>query len=125
MKILTVIQARINSTRLPAKVMLPLAEKPLLVRMVERVKNAALSGTVIVATTTDEADNKIEELCHAENIFCYRGHPIDLLDRHYQAAVYYQADLVLKIPSDCPLIDAKIIDKLNFQNDLIVGSFFN
>ncbi|HKC67136.1 MAG TPA: glycosyltransferase family protein [Bacteroidia bacterium] len=120
MKILTVIQARINSTRLPAKVMLPLAEKPLLVRMVERVKNAALSGTVIVATTTDAADNKIEELCHAENIFCYRGHPIDLLDRHYQAAVYYQADLVLKIPSDCPLIDAKIIDKaIGFYMDNI------
>lgn len=110
MKITTVIQARINSTRLPGKVMLPLAGKPLLVRMVERVKRAKLSGTIIVATTTNEVDNEIEQLCKAENILCFRGHPTDLLDRHYQTALYYEADVVLKIPSDCPLIDPKIID---------------
>jgi spore coat polysaccharide biosynthesis protein SpsF len=120
MKIATIIQARINSTRLPGKVMLPLSGKPLLVRMVERVKNAALSGTVLVATTTEPADNEIEKLCYAENIPCFRGHPSDLLDRHYQAALYYQADIVLKIPSDCPLIDSKIIDDvINFYKDHI------
>ncbi len=112
MKIITIIQARTNSTRLPGKVMLPLAGKSLLVRMVERVKSAKLSGTVIVATTTDKADNNIEELCDAENIFCFRGHPTDLLDRHYKTALYYTADVILKIPSDCPLIDSKIIDKV-------------
>lgn len=118
MNIVTVIQARINSTRLPGKVMLPLAGKPLLVRMVERVKSAKLSGTVLVATTTDLADNEIVALCEAENILCYRGHPTDLLDRHYQAALYYQADVVLKIPSDCPLIDSNIIDSvIGFYKD--------
>jgi len=108
--IITVVQARINSTRLPAKVMMPLAGKALLVRMVERVKNASLCGTVVVATTTDVVDNTIEELCKSENIVCFRGHPTDLLDRHYQLALKYNADVVLKIPSDCPLIDSKIID---------------
>jgi spore coat polysaccharide biosynthesis protein SpsF len=110
--IVTVIQARINSTRLLAKVMLPLAGKALLIRMVERVKNASLSGAVIVATTTDTVDDKIEELCKSENVICFRGHPTDLLERHYQLARKYNADVVLKIPSDCPLIDSKIIDQV-------------
>jgi spore coat polysaccharide biosynthesis protein SpsF len=112
MKILTVIQARMSSTRLPGKVMLPLAGKPLLVRMVERVKNAYLCGTVVVATTTNKEDDEIEKLCKTENILCFRGHPTDLLDRHYQAALYYDADVVLKVPSDCPLIDPQIIDNV-------------
>jgi spore coat polysaccharide biosynthesis protein SpsF len=120
MKILTIIQARINSTRLPWKVLLPLSGKSLLVRMVERVQNAKLAGTVLVATTTDTNDDEIEEICKVENILCYRGHPTDLLDRHYQAALDYNADIILKIPSDCPLIDAKIIDTIiSFYQDNI------
>ena len=112
MKILTVIQTRMSSSRLPGKVILPLAGKPLLVRMVERVRNARLAGTVLVATTTEARDREIEKLCAAEHIPCYKGHPIDLLDRHYQAALHYQADVILKIPSDCPLIDPKAIDRV-------------
>lgn len=110
--IVTVVQARMSSIRLPGKVMLPLAGKALLIRMVERVKNASLCGTVVVAATTDAIDDKIEELCKLENIPCFRGHPTDLLDRHYQLALKYNADVVLKIPSDCPLIDPQIIDQV-------------
>jgi spore coat polysaccharide biosynthesis protein SpsF len=110
-KILTVIQARAGSSRLPGKILLPLASKALLLRMVERVAASKLCGTIVVATTTELVDDKVEDLCRSANIPCFRGHPTDLLDRHYQAACYYKADLVLKIPSDCPLIDAAIIDK--------------
>lgn len=112
MLIVTVIQARTGSTRLPGKVLMPLAGKPLLVRMAERVMQAPLAGTVVIATTTDPADDAVAALCAAENMLCYRGHPTDLLDRHYQAALQYDADVVLKIPSDCPLIDPAIIDKV-------------
>lgn len=110
--IVTVIQARTGSTRLPNKVLRPLAGKPLLTRMVERVLAAELAGTVVVATTTDTADNPIVTLCHAEGIPCYRGDAADLLDRHYRAGEFYDAAAVIKIPSDCPLIDPRIIDRV-------------
>lgn len=111
-KIVTVIQARSGSSRLPNKVFLPLADKPLLYRMYERVALSKLKGTIVIATTTDKADDKIESLCNEFEINCFRGHPTDLLDRHYQAARLYNADAVVKIPSDCPLIDSNIIDKV-------------
>lgn len=110
--LLTVVQARLGSSRLPGKVLLPLAGKPLLVRMVERIQRAQWSGQVVVAIPSDSADDLLESLCQQEGIACFRGHPLDLLDRHYQAARHYGADLVLKIPSDCPLIDPHIIDRV-------------
>jgi spore coat polysaccharide biosynthesis protein SpsF len=111
-KIVTVIQARNGSSRLPGKVLLPLASSSLLVRMVERVKRSQLCGTVVVATTSKTEDDAIQSVCDANGILCFRGDPIDLLDRHYQVAKNYRADVVLKIPSDCPLIDPHIIDQV-------------
>jgi spore coat polysaccharide biosynthesis protein SpsF len=90
--------------------------KPLLLRMVERVKGAELAGTVVVATTTEAEDNAIEAFCRAVGIQCFRGHPTDLLDRHYVAGLRYRADAVVKIPSDVPLIDPVIIDR-------VIGAF--
>ncbi len=110
--IVTVIQARTTSARLPNKVLLPIGDRNILARMVERVKNAHLSGVVVVATTNAKEDDPIEELCIREQINCYRGHPTDLLDRHYRVGFKYNADVVIKIPSDCPLIDPKIIDRV-------------
>ena len=72
-KILTVVQARMGSSRLPGKVLLPLAGRPLLVRMVERVQRARLAGTVVVATTTEPADDAIAALCAAHGLECSRG----------------------------------------------------
>ena len=111
-KIVTVIQARTGSSRLPNKILLPLSDAPLLFRMYERVAISKLKGTIVVATTTDKSDDKVEQLCNDYQINCYRGHPTDLLDRHYQAAKLLNADAIVKIPSDCPLIDSDIIDKV-------------
>jgi spore coat polysaccharide biosynthesis protein SpsF len=80
--------------------------------MLERVLSSKLTGIVVVATSTEKIDDSIEELCKQNNILVYRGSLNDLLDRHYQAAKKFNADAVLKIPSDCPLIDPKIIDKV-------------
>ena len=110
--ILTVVQARMGSSRLPGKVLLPLAGQPLLVRMVERVQRSRLAGTVVVATTTEAADDAVAACCTAHGLACFRGDALDLLDRHYQAARQYRADVVLKIPSDCPLIDPAVIDQV-------------
>lgn len=111
-KTVTVVQARSGSSRLPGKIFLPLAGAPLLVRMVERVKLARLVGNVVVATTTEAADDPTAEMCRQYGLCCFRGHPTDLLDRHYQCAREFGAEIVLKIPSDCPLIDPTIVDRV-------------
>ena len=80
--------------------------------MVERVQKSSLAGTIVIATTTESSDDIIEKLCVKEGLNCYRGSQNDLLDRHYQAAKFYNADAVVKIPSDCPLIDPVVIDKV-------------
>jgi spore coat polysaccharide biosynthesis protein SpsF len=97
---------------MPQKVMLSLVGRPLLYRIWERVKASKNSGEVVVITSESKDDDKIEQFCKSENINCYRGHLTDLLDRHYQAGKLYNADAVVKIPSDCPLIDPAIIDEV-------------
>ena len=111
-KTITIIQARIGSTRFPGKVMMPLAGKPLLYRMYERVAASKLAGDIVIATTEENSDFPIIQLCKENNIKYFRGHSTDLLDRHYRAAKKFNADIVIKIPSDCPLIDPGIIDKV-------------
>lgn len=110
MKVVAVIQARLGSTRLPGKVMLPLAGKPLLARMIERVEAARELDAVVVATTTAPEDQPLAALASALGVPVYRGHPTDLIHRHLGAARALEADAVAKIPSDCPLIDPDIID---------------
>jgi len=110
--VVTVVQARRGSSRLPDKVLRPLAGEPLLARLVERVRAARRVGVVVVATTTAPADDAIEALCRVRNWPVYRGHTTDLLDRHFWAALMYGAEAVVKIPSDCPLISPRVIDKV-------------
>jgi spore coat polysaccharide biosynthesis protein SpsF len=112
MKIVVVIQARTGSSRLPNKVLKPLAGEPLLSRMVERVRNARGIDDVIVATTTSDADDPIRILCDRVGVRCFSGHETDLLDRHVQAARILDADVAVKIPSDCPLIDPAVIERV-------------
>lgn len=107
-----VIQARMSSSRLEGKVMLPILEEPLLYRMIERIKQIKHSVNIVVATTTEKKDYEIVQLCHDKNITFYRGDLNNLLDRHYQVGLTTGADIVIKIPSDCPLIDPEIIDKV-------------
>jgi spore coat polysaccharide biosynthesis protein SpsF len=117
-RVLVVVQARMGSTRLPGKVMLPLAGAPLLTRMLERVRAAQTDQTdqtpfeLAVATTEDAADEPIRSLCRDLGVACVSGDPFDLLDRHYQAALELGADVVVKIPSDCPLIDPGVIERV-------------
>lgn len=112
MRIVAVIQARLGSSRLPGKTMLSICGKPLLIQMVERVSYSKKINEIVVATTNNTEDNIIYELCKKTNIKVYRGDENDLLARHYFAGRVYGADAIVKIPSDCPLIDASIIDKV-------------
>jgi spore coat polysaccharide biosynthesis protein SpsF len=110
--VVTVVQARRGSTRLPDKVLLPLGGLTVLERMLERVARARRRGTLVVATTTKPEDDVLEALCARAGILCYRGHPTDLLDRHYNVARALDATDVVKIPSDCVLIDPAVIDRV-------------
>jgi len=91
---------------------MPLQGKPLFIRQAERVRAASLCGRVVIATTTDSNDDVIAGICRQEGLDCYRGHAADLLDRHYRAVLHFGADTVIKIPSDCPLIDPGLIDEV-------------
>jgi spore coat polysaccharide biosynthesis protein SpsF len=110
MKRVIIVQARTGSTRLPGKVLMPLAGRPLLEQMLRRLEGVRLASEIVVATTVDDEDEPIRQLCRQIGARCHSGHPTDLLDRHYQAAREAQADVALKIPSDCPLIDPAVVD---------------
>ena len=112
MKTLVVVQARTGSTRLPGKVLLPLAGRPMLERMLARVFAARPPFDIVVATTTCSTDDGVVEAATRMGVRVFRGHETDLLDRHYRAALESKADVVVKIPSDCPLVDPAAIARV-------------
>ncbi len=110
--VVTIVQARCGSSRFPGKILHPVLGESLLFRMIERLEFSALKGDIVIATTTSSQDDIIEKLSLDKGWKYFRGDETDLLDRHYQAAKMYEADIVLKIPSDCPLIDYRIVDSI-------------
>lgn len=110
--ILAIIQARTGSTRLPNKVLLPLGGKTVLEQVINRTKQAKLVDEVMVATTIEKRDLAVVKLCAENGIQVYCGSEADVLDRYYQAAKLLNADHVIRITADCPLINPKIIDKV-------------
>lgn len=112
MKIVAIIQARMGSTRLPGKVLRQVLEKPLLVYQLERVARAKLIDEMIVATTERRIDDPIVLLCQALGIAYYRGSENDVLNRYFEAASFINAEVVVRLTSDCPLIDPEQIDKV-------------
>jgi spore coat polysaccharide biosynthesis protein SpsF len=112
MTTIAIIQARTGSTRLPGKVFLNLADKPMLVRCIERVQKSKKLDDVVIATTTKQADDKIVTLCNEEGWNYYRGSENDLLDRYYNAARKFSAKKIVRITSDCPMIEPLIIDQV-------------
>jgi spore coat polysaccharide biosynthesis protein SpsF len=110
--ILSIIQARVSSSRLPGKVLEPILGVPLLARLLERVALCARIDKFIVATSTRADDDAIERLCAARGIECFRGSLDDVLDRYHQAAAPHGADHVVRLTGDCPLADADVIDQI-------------
>jgi len=104
-------QARMGSTRLPGKVLMDLSGEPMLARVVERTRRARTVDEVVVATSTLPADDRIARLCESREWACFRGSELDVLDRYYQAALRFGAEVVVRVTSDCPLIDPELIDQ--------------
>ncbi len=107
---IAIIQARMGSTRLPGKVLQDIGGQPMLVRVVQRASRAGRLDGVIVATTIDDLDDPLEELCRARGYPCWRGSRQDVLDRYYQAACEFKATQIVRITADCPAIDPQLID---------------
>lgn len=109
-RIVAIIQARMGSSRLPGKVLLPIEGRPMLEWVVRRASRASLVNQVMVATTKDPADDPLAAWCAENQIACFRGSLYDVLDRFYQAARSVQADVVVRITADCPFLDPQLVD---------------
>ncbi len=109
-RVVALIQSRMSSQRLPGKALLDVMGRPVLWRVVHRVRQARLVDRVVVITGDIPANDAIEGLCLEMDCPCYRGSEDDVLDRAYQAAVYHRASIVCRISGDSPLVDPTILD---------------
>lgn len=107
-----IVQARMASTRLPGKVLKPVLGKPLLTYQVERLRRVEQADAIVLATTTNDADQVLVDFAQAHELTWYRGSEEDVLSRYHGAAEEAGADVVIRVTSDCPLIDPAVIDKV-------------
>lgn len=109
--ILIISQARMTSTRLPGKIMMKIQGKPLLWYLVARLKLIKKANKIIITTASPATNQPIIDFAKEQNIDYYVGSEEDVLDRYYQAAKHFKGDVIIRITSDCPLIDPDLIDK--------------
>jgi glutamate-1-semialdehyde 2,1-aminomutase/spore coat polysaccharide biosynthesis protein SpsF len=107
-----------GSSRLPKKSLADICGRPMLARLLDRVRAVRLLDKIVVATTDQASDDPIAQFCQQEGVSCFRGSEQDVLDRFYCAAKKLEADTVVRITADCPLIDPEVIDKViaRFKN---------
>ncbi|KGK86068.1 glycosyltransferase family protein [Clostridium sp. HMP27] len=107
---LVIIQAHMASTRLPGKVMKTIQNKEILLHVYERCLKAKTADKVVIATSTNKENDEIEHFCNKHNIECFRGAESDVLDRYYQCAKLYNPNIIIRVTSDCPILEPKLID---------------
>ena len=110
-KIICIIQARINSSRLPGKILLNGFDKPLIIHLVERLKKSKFISKIVIATTKNKINEILSTICKQIKINCFKGHEEDVLSRYFHCAKKFNAQIIVRITSDCPLIDVNIVDK--------------
>ena len=111
-KCVIILQARMGATRLPGKPLKNVLGRPLLSYQLERLRRVKFADAIVVATTTKLQDEKIVDFCRKENISVFRGSEEDVLERYYQTAKKFQADVIVRITGDCPLIDPSLVDQV-------------
>ncbi len=122
MKVTAIVQARMGSSRLPGKVMRILGDRTVLGHVIARVRRIAGVDEVVVATTDHAADDAIESESRRHGATVYRGSETDVLDRYQRAAASSGADVVVRITSDCPLLDPELVSKMLEEFLARVGS---
>lgn len=130
MKATAILQGRVGSTRLPGKVLLPLAGKPTILHVYQRTLYCKQIDRIIVATTTNPKDDPIAELFEGLGVEVFRGIEDDPLERYYQAATHYNLKHIVRIMSDCPLMDPEVVDEVikgyfkgNYDHFYLGGEF--
>ena len=111
-KTIAIIQARMNSTRLPGKVLADICGMPMLMRVIKRARAVTSVSEVVVATSTNPADDAIASLCATQGVDCFRGSEQDVLDRYYRCAERAVPEAIVRITADCPLIDPQLIHQV-------------
>lgn len=110
--IVGILQARMSSSRLPGKVMMKAAGRTMLEHMIQRISNSEKMDKIVIATTEKAIDDIIEETAKKMNVFCFRGSENDVLSRFYYAAEKYNAEKIVRLCGDSPLLQGSIIDKV-------------
>ncbi|CAN7170290.1 glycosyltransferase family protein [Phenylobacterium sp. LjRoot219] len=122
MRILTILQARMSSTRLPGKVMTPLLGQPMMARQIERLRRARRIGELVVATSVEPGDAVVEQCALELGCLAYRGPLVDVLGRYADALEQHgPADHVVRVTADCPLADWRVIDRV-IEHHLATGA---
>jgi spore coat polysaccharide biosynthesis protein SpsF len=111
-KVVAIVQARTGSTRLPGKVLKKINKKTMLEHVIERLRNAKTLDQIVIATSNDERDKPIIELAKRLNVSYFAGSEDDVLDRYLKAAEQAEADIIVRITADCPLIDPCTVDQV-------------
>ncbi len=110
MKPIAIIQVRMGSTRLPGKVLKKLNGITILESLLNQLNYSKLLNDKIIATTSNSEDDVIVNFCKSKEIKCFRGSQDDVLDRYYNCAKKFSINTILRITSDCPLMDPQVID---------------
>jgi len=124
-KIGIIVQARMGSTRYPEKVLTPIADRPMIFYLLERLQMVKKAHDLVLATSTSKIDDRLQKYCESINIKCFRGSEEDVLKRFYDCSIQYGFDKIIRVTGDNPLTCPKQIDELiNFHlsNDLQVSS---
>lgn len=112
MKVVCLVQARVGSTRLPGKILKEICGKTILHHEIDRLKKCKEIDEIVIATTDKEDDDKIVNEAKKLSVKYFRGSENDVLSRFYYAAKENNADIVVRVTSDCPCIDFEILDKM-------------
>ena len=112
MRTVCIVQARMSSTRLPGKVLLPLLGKPVIAHVIERLSFCSTLNEVVVATSDDPSDDVLVQWCLDHDVQVFRGSLNDVLDRYYKCALNLQAEAVVRITADCPALDPTLVDEV-------------
>ncbi|MGK9165859.1 glycosyltransferase family protein [Inquilinus limosus] len=112
MTVLAILQARMSSSRLPGKVMADLLGEPMLARQIERLRRCRTLDRLVLATSTEAADDALASLSARIGVECFRGSLDDVLDRFHAAAAGRGAEQIVRLTADCPLTDPDLIDAL-------------
>jgi len=109
-RVVASIEARMGSSRLPGKVLKDINGKPVLRRLIDRLRMCQKVDEVVVATSTNQGDDVLADWCEINDVLCYRGSEDDVLDRVVGAQKFAESEIVVEITGDCPLTDPEIVD---------------